>query len=225
MKIYICNLEKNNFFTSYTDFLPKLPEEDRARITRFVRSEDRARGTAGTLLIRRMVSEYLGHDDFKIERDEYGKPFLKGAEDFYFSLSHSGSYAVSACGSTPVGIDVEICAPHDIAKFRRIFREEDLKLLRSSSDRLRDFYRIWTVREAWSKMIGQGIALFDADFRVSYEDHTFAYEDGISSFVTYDLGGYLLSVCSENAGEVMEAYEVVPGDREADRRKVLLEIR
>ena len=63
---------------------------------------------ARRLLMRALEKEYPElAGTFRVEKDERGKPFLKGHEEICISISHSGRLAACAIGAKTVGVDVE----------------------------------------------------------------------------------------------------------------------
>lgn len=94
----------------------------------------------------------------KIEVNQHGKPFFVGKyEDLNFSISHSGEYYAVVFSDYPCGIDVqEIKAggkPGSLGKIaQKYFTKEEMSYIKSDAD----FFQIWTAREAYGKMVGDG---------------------------------------------------------------------
>ena len=91
--------------------------------------------------------------------DAQGKPYCDG---IFFSLSHAGDLALCAVSGAPVGCDIELVkdAPFEIAP--RVFRENERAYLRAAQDGIeaqRRFFTLWTLKESYMKMTGEGLAL------------------------------------------------------------------
>ncbi len=95
-----------------------------------------------------------------------GKPYLKKFPDIYFSLSHSGEYALCAICDREIGADVQqtekiqgkdrkeqIAARQFACTEREWISEAD-----TQEERDWRFYRIWTGKEAYIKLTGQGLS-------------------------------------------------------------------
>lgn len=81
-----------------------------------------------------------------------GKPVLAEREDVYFSLSHSGDWALCALGDKPVGADVQKRRKVSLSLARRLHPAEAEWLLQQPEDRREEaFFRLWTRKEAWVK--------------------------------------------------------------------------
>lgn len=90
---------------------------------------------------------------------EKGKPYFRDYP-FYFNLSHSGDYVLCALSTKEVGADVQ---QHRAGAGGRIaaryFSEQERAALESckgGGDEL--FFRLWTRKEAYGKLTGEGIA-------------------------------------------------------------------
>lgn len=99
--------------------------------------------------------------DLEMYYGEKGKPYLKDYP-FYFNLSHSGSYVVCAFSRQEVGVDIQQYKRTDIDRLaERFFSEEEKKALKAChnlKEREQMFYQLWTRKEAYGKLTGEGIA-------------------------------------------------------------------
>lgn len=99
----------------------------------------------------------------KLGKQDSGKPFLINKPNLHFNLSHSGDWLAlltSDCG--PVGVDLE--APQKVRNFKQIaqhfFAPEEIEHLAPLEGQLltSEFYRLWTLKEAFFKARGTGIS-------------------------------------------------------------------
>lgn len=148
----------------------------------------------------------------EIEREENGKPYIKGRDDFFFNLSHSGEYLIAAVSGQPVGVDIQKKVDARPGVIDKIFRQDDAweheKLIKEN------FKLVWAIKEAYCKLTGTGIAteLKDISFRTKQvllcESDRFEYciEGDKSAFgtVIFDNEDYSAVVCVENAAEVIK---------------------
>lgn len=84
---------------------------------------------------------------------ESGQPTIQNG---HISISHTEGYAACAIAREPVGIDVERGHTFSKAAAKRILSPQE-ELLRESANADELLSRIWTVKESFLKMTGEGI--------------------------------------------------------------------
>jgi len=85
-----------------------------------------------------------------------GQPFVVEGSPF-LSTACCRSHWVCAVGNRPVGVDLERLRPIDVDNLaRHVFAPREQDLCRNSH---REFFNIWTKKEAYSKMTGQGLLM------------------------------------------------------------------
>lgn len=90
-----------------------------------------------------------------------GKPYFENIP-LFFSLSHSGEYVLCAVSSRQeVGADIQKIQSADVMKIaKRFFSEPECRALeRCESDRERQglFFGLWSRKEAYGKLTGEGV--------------------------------------------------------------------
>jgi 4'-phosphopantetheinyl transferase len=195
-------------------FVPLFEKKKRAAIGALIRNEDRKRAILAFLLLKKTIKDNLNINLFKLETNEFGKPFLKGHEDFHFNISHSRDWVVCACGAAPVGVDIEFVRAIDLDLAVRYFSAEDCRGLfeKEQAGRIRHFYELWTLKESYIKAVGRGLSMPLDSFTVKLPEKnktvSMAGESGKTYyFRKYELGSdYEISVCSlenEFAGTIV----------------------
>lgn len=90
----------------------------------------------------------------------HGKPYLKDIP-VQFSISHSGTYVLCAVSEREIGADLQKMEEgkrlHQIAE--RFFSDEEKRFLAdcAGEDLVKNFYQLWTKKEALGKLTGEGI--------------------------------------------------------------------
>ena len=138
--------------------LAGIPTWRQAHILRYKRPEDRRR----SLGVWRLMEDMLAARGFQardVAPDGRGK---LGCDGGFFSLSHAGGMALCAVSDGPVGCDIELVrdAPFDIAP--RVFCPGErvyLLAARDEADARRRFFTLWTLKESYMKMTGEGLGL------------------------------------------------------------------
>lgn len=138
----------------------------------------------GTL--RKILAQYLKvtPKEIKFSYSEYGKPFvsLSKSSQLYFNISHSSEYfviAVSECSE--IGIDIEFCKK-DINLFevaQEVFTCNEIAKLSKLSEKnqILEFYKMWTIKEAYIKAIGRGFSFNPKLIEIDEHTHSFLSRD------------------------------------------------
>ena len=155
-------------------YLELLSPEEHERMARLVFERDRRRFLLTRALVRTMLSRYAAvpPKDWAFVANVHGRPELldrpDGVPDLRFNISHTdGLIACAVTIGREVGVDVEhvgrrltrdvparFFAPREVADLHAVPEPERHKI----------FFDYWTLKEAYIKARGFGLALPLADF-------------------------------------------------------------
>ncbi|MFE7778574.1 4'-phosphopantetheinyl transferase family protein [Streptomyces sp. NPDC057445] len=141
-----------------------------------------------------------------------GRPYIRGLDQIDVSLSHTDDVITVGVSRTGrIGVDVEpakrpmsfellhdhMCTPAEQAELARMPDER----------KAAELLRLWTLKEAYTKALGQGLRLGFTEFGFGLESGDLLAPDGSVaargewSFATYEvLGRYLVSVACHDTG-------------------------
>lgn len=151
----------------YSFYLSLMTSKKQKEIAAYRFEEDKKRSVCGYMLALKALSEFLNEDEseIKISYQKNGKPVCDKA---FLSIAHAGDYAVCAVSALPVGIDAEnanrkvtlkaamrVCTENEM---NYIFGEPTFNEMKEydKNTKLR-FLEVWTKKEAFGKMTGEGI--------------------------------------------------------------------
>lgn len=143
---------------------------DRQRYNRLVFDRHRKQLLLGRLLLRSVLTLYddsVAMDDWAFTANEYGKPALdrhQHQQSLFFNVSHSqGRLVMAIARQDHVGVDIEWASrPRRVARIAaRYFApaEVDGLMALPVSQQLHRFYQLWTLKEAYIKARGLGLAI------------------------------------------------------------------
>lgn len=148
-----------------------LDEERKRKVWQCRNLEDKKRSFLAGYLIQKGTKEWMAKEGglqggakplfLSYVYSKYGKPYFREEKELYFNISHSKNYVVCAFSDKEVGIDIQIHkkGKGDIAQ--RFFSMEDRMLMEMLADggRSREeiFFALWTVKEAFMKLTGEGL--------------------------------------------------------------------
>ena len=139
-------------------------------------------------------------------------PALEGHEGLRFSLCHTGDIALCAAGWYDVAVDAEKKAEAKLRVARRFFCPQeaaDVTGQPTPEAQAERFYRYWTLKESFQKIVGLGLGLPMKRFEISLGGEEITVAQQVNGqeyrFREYDfLPGYACSVCV-SGGDFPEA--------------------
>lgn len=168
-----------------------LTEEERNRISSYP-DESRKRTLAGRVILREMITENFGVENYTVSYNENGKPLL----DFcYFNISHSGEYVVCVISSNVVGVDLQLMSTLKRREKYKLFTDTENRFVNTSKNTEIAYYTLWTMKEAYVKAKG-GVLSDSAKINFVTDDLRLkTYYDDFS-FDTCFFDGYVMTVCA-----------------------------
>lgn len=157
-----------------------LSEAERARAERFVFELHRRRFVAARGMLREALAAELRVEPAAVgfEYGPRGKPRLlhSGDPELGFNVSHAQDRAVFAIArGLELGVDIEAVRDgiDHAAIARRFFSASERAVLLAlpESQRAPAFFRIWTRKEAYIKLLGGGLAIPLDSFDVTLDTH------------------------------------------------------
>ncbi len=135
-----------------------LPEERKVRALRYRREIERKLSVVSYLLLIYALQKEFNLSYPTIAYTDTGKPYLPNYPDIHFNISHCPQGCVCAVSDKPIGVDIQDVRhfSQDIAN--RCCSTEELRLLAQSADPAACFTQMWSMKESYLKMTGEGIA-------------------------------------------------------------------
>lgn len=153
---------------------------DQKRYERLYFDHHRRQLLLGKWLTRSCLSEYVDRDPaaWEIQTTAYGKPELVSKQSdrpLCFNLSHSGDCMVLAVSRHPqLGVDLENASRNRrVGKIAdRFFAPTEVAALLAlpEAQQLERFYDLWTLKEAYIKARGLGLAIALDSFAFSFKE-------------------------------------------------------
>ena len=188
-EILILQINHQLTFSDCEKFLSCLSEFRQQKIQKLYFEKDKLLSLFAGLLVRYQIIQKLHIPNQKIQfyYGTHGKPHLLN-DHYHFSLSHSGQYAAFADSSFPIGIDIEQTRKADFRIAEAYFSSQELQFLQNSPDPDSAFFMVWTAKEAYLKMTGEGLTV---------PLNSFCTVSGIPDhhFLHLQIPGYAVSLC------------------------------
>ena len=147
-----------------SELLPFLSATELEKSLRFKLADDRVRYQFAHGMLRKQLGAHLKADPKQLEftTNPHGKPALLN-QSTRFNLSHSGDQVlIGISNDYEIGVDIECIRPlkDPLALAKRFFTLEEFESIQASEPHLqtRQFFKIWTQKEAIVKAQGRSIA-------------------------------------------------------------------
>ncbi len=185
-----------------------IDSKERAQAERFVFPEHRRLYTLAHGMTRAVLGEALAADPrgLHFSIGSHGKPSIPGLD---FNLSHTDGLVAIALGSAPLGVDVEdtLRRTDVLGVCDRFFSPSEVAALRAlpASAQRERFFRYWTLKEAYIKARGLGLAipLEDFSFDLAHPDIRVSFVPRLGDdparwrFYQAPIGRFMLALCAD----------------------------
>lgn len=161
-KVEVYYGSNESFISDIEKLADKLSIAEKNRAGKFISDIDRNTYIVCHSFLRIILSSKIGRNPSEIEilADENNKPFLRG-NPLYFNISHDRNvFAIVVSEFTPVGVDIEkIKQDLDYSSLlNSVFTKREICYVRDNPVfSTKNFFLLWTRKEALLKAIGTGI--------------------------------------------------------------------
>lgn len=203
IQAYVAKIDGVQDPKEHPKLLERFPNSRKNKILSYARKEKRIQSYGASLLLQRILHEH-GKSLEDIFYGAHGKPLT---DDLFFSISHSGNRVMCVVSSQMVGCDIEKInegenLEHRLEKIaKRFFSKREVQELEDAQEeRKKMFYRIWTMKESYVKMTGEGLTIPLDCMEFDWNGKGQVYRNGElcqCTVHTWEMDGYRMSVCGE----------------------------
>ena len=182
----------------HPEIMDGLSDARKEKILRYKMEHSRKQGLAAGLLLKYV----LGSRGLSMEDISYGQNGKPQIQELYFNLSHSKDIVICAVSDKNVGCDVEAIATVKEGIAERFFTENENNYLKSfkAEEKVSEFFRLWTIKESYMKLTGEGMSLPLQDFDVNMSNPVKIYRNSElcpCHVKEYEAEEYKIAVCAE----------------------------
>ena len=166
--------------------LDDISEQRREQALKFKYEQGQRLCVLAYLLLKQALREGYGITENPVfEYNEHGKPSIVGHPELFFNLSHCKEAAICVVSDQPVGVDVEGIREYKESLVNYTMNDEEIAQIKSAENPAAAFIRLWTMKEATTKLIGTGIS---NDMKTVLDPTKYKY-------TTVDRQRYIYTVC------------------------------
>ncbi|MDD4848588.1 MAG: 4'-phosphopantetheinyl transferase superfamily protein [Bacteroidales bacterium] len=155
-------------------FFSLLSDSEIIELENFKNQKHQSEHACGLAITRKLLADHLSitPKEIILDFEKHGKPFCKNDTQLFFNISHGGEFVAIAVADVPVGIDVETWqrkVPMTIAS--RYFSTEEQNALNAvdGDEQKQLFFRLWTAKESYLKMLGTGLTRSLSSFSIDFQ--------------------------------------------------------
>lgn len=203
IKLYRININNWDDPLENKELLNQIDEIRRKKIMRYHMPDDRKRSLAAGIIIKHILNEN-GLSENSLSCSENGKPLADG---LFFNVSHSGNYVVGVVSDCEVGCDIEKVSSAPMKVAQHYYSPAESEYINSEPDKDRAFFTIWTLKESYMKMTGQGLGLALDSFEILKTVNGFSLgktPERQCFFRTLEFDGYIFSVSNETDFDIKQ---------------------
>lgn len=169
------------------NLLPLLPQWRLQKVLSYRQNIDKFLCAKSFVMLEDVLNKSFGLvkcPEFSYE--SHGKPYFRDYPEIFFNISHCHKGIACAVMDKPVGIDIEeIQFDENLAKV--IFSPAELEAIRSAEDQAVKFTELWTRKESFLKLTGEGLRNDMKDVLSSANEVAFTTEINQSARYVYSI--------------------------------------
>jgi 4'-phosphopantetheinyl transferase len=196
MNLYLQNVATLPDPKENKDMLSGIPKWRKEKILKYLLPCDRKLSFGAWRLLEKAL-ELNGNSAKDVTIGNNGK--LK-INNLNFNLSHSADMVLCAVGDAPIGCDIEkvVDAPFEVAEhYFKIKERQYIAKGLSDNEKCRRFFRLWTMKESYLKMTGEGMSLSPERIEVDLNTLTI-FRDNVPqpcNLQNFTFNDYEISIC------------------------------
>jgi 4'-phosphopantetheinyl transferase len=117
------------------------------------------------------------------KKDNKGRPYLSNHPNLFISITHSNGYVFVAASNAALGIDFEKIDGNSTEDLKIVFNNADWKTV---SNDVNSIFKYFSLKEAYSKMIGTGFMSEPADIQIEtleLNSHSVFFDNNDSKYI------------------------------------------
>lgn len=197
-RVYYINLNKLNKTFPYEELYNKASSYRKEKVDSLKFYKDKCLSLSVDYIFRCALKDIgIDYNSIVIQLDDNNKPFIKNANNLFFNLSHSNKIGMCIISDKEVGCDVEKISDDFLDIAKTYFNKNEINLIeqqKTYKNKQELFFRLWTLKESYTKALGIGLNLDLNKFQISFNKENIE----VSSSTNNDTEFYFEEIDLEN---------------------------
>ena len=195
-RIYTVDINSIRDRAVYEYWYNQMPPGRREKIDRYKPKQSKLLSLAAGIALKKAF-EAAGLATCEVYENDYGKPYIKGAMDVFFNLSHSGDKAIAVISDAEVGIDIQKISHFKENLIERVFTGSEIEQVgQIEGDRDICFTALWTAKESIMKYYGKGLSMDPLKINIQIKSIDNLDTEGGLRLFRKELDGYQVTICT-----------------------------
>jgi len=178
----------------YDSLMNKLPIIDQQKINLLTKTSDKHERILGRILLSQLLkNKYcLDYNKLNIKYNQYGKPYL---DEISFNISHSHDYVIVAAADNNIGVDIEKIRKVNLSIMKVFCTDSEIKYIDNSNNKYLAFWTIYTLKEAYFKMLGKDLSnMKEVEFRNIDDNIICINNNNLKILLSTEINDYVFAI-------------------------------
>ena len=198
VKTFVANIQNILDPKENPHLLDEFLQDRKEKILSHKNSDGRKQSFASSLLLKKILQQ----NNLKLQDVKYAQNKKPEIDGIFFNISHSDDFVICSTSKKSIGCDIEKIRPVKSGFENRFFTQNEVAYLNKfdGEEKLNQFFRLWTMKESYMKMTGEGMSLALNRFEFIFDSEIKVYRDGIlcdCNIKEYDLLDHKISICAK----------------------------
>ena len=183
--------------------LSKIKTKKQNNINKVKNINDKKRKILGEILFIKGLKKFysINYNDINIKLNKNGKPYIsdKKYKNINFNISHSHDYSICVFSNKKIGVDIEKIRNVNLNILNQFATPNEISYVKSSKELiLNNFFTIYTLKEAYFKMLGENLNnIKNVEFTIT-KNKIFCSDSNVKLKTINNIDGYIISICEKN---------------------------
>lgn len=168
------------------------------KIAKYKNEKAKTLSIVGEMLLSELLQKQnISYDTIKYYINDYGKPYLKNSS-LFFNISHSFDCVITIISNKEIGVDIEKMRKTKINVINQFATKKEKEYILSSSSNIEErIFKIYTLKEAYFKMLGTNLNhILEVEFTIK-NNKVYCSDKKVKAGFINDIDGYVIAYCEK----------------------------
>ena len=183
-----------------SNFYNHIYQEKKERVSKYLNKDKYKSSIIGEILLHNLLEkENIKYEEQQFIINEYGKPYINNKR-LFFNISHSYDYVITIISDKEIGIDIEKIRKTNLNTIDIFATQKEKEyILSSENDIYKRLFQIYTLKEAYIKMLGENISkIKEVEFEIK-DNEIICSDKNVIAYTKNIIDDYIFAVCKKKS--------------------------